>query len=237
VTESNVSIDSMDRHDRSSTYRRLIAESVNQLSQGVIPRVKITITSEIYNIGLIYHYINLLERSGQTNALRHYKSGQVNKSMVGVDYWKRWNPEVLWINFQLFISNFFRLYDIFLATHFPFIKGHLKIAEDDTTLVAVFRFSGQGKPYVELFFMRSLENRENENQIHCFRQGDPAIPIDVSAFRDGGKRFIVDGAEHIPIKMMVWPLNFMFDHSPTYKLLKDFVCRDVKSYISASIKD
>lgn len=223
VTDFDKSIDSNGIYSNSPNHKKQLEESYKNLKAGVIPKVKVTITSEVYNIELIYYYLRLLRKVGQTHAKRLYKLGQVNVGLIGVDYWKTWNIDVLWYNFKLFIPNFFRLYDKYIRIHFPFISEELRILpERNTTVVCILSNRNSSKHWIEMFFLRPV-NSDVHNRVLCFKEDEPDIPFDRKSIFDVNMKCIIEGEEFVVTVMMSHTLEFMFNFSPSYRLIKEFL--------------
>ena len=223
VTEFDRSIDSNGIRSNSQNHKRQLEESINNLKEGVIPKVKVTITSEVYNIELIYYYLMLLRKGGHEHAKRLYKLGQINDGLIGVDFWKTWNIDVLWYNFKLFISNFFRLYEKYIQIHFPFIKEELRILQEkNTTVVCILTNRNSSKYWIEMFFLRPVNNG-GHTRVLCFTEGESDVPFDRKSILDGKMRCAIEGEEFVATVVLTHTLEFMFNFSPSYRLIKEFL--------------
>jgi hypothetical protein len=230
IVESDLNIDSYYSHQ---TPQKEIDGAIKKINDGFIPKVKVTVTSEVYNIDLIAYYINWLERAGIEKAERKFKLGQRDEKMYGVDLWKTWNKEVLWQNLKLFVDNYHRLCKKYLNAHFPQLKSALRILpKSEITVVYVMNFdeTHQRRPCLEVYFLRPV--KRHRGKVFSFLAEDPNNPIDrENIFSKGKYDFIIDGNEYRAISKRIQTLDFMFKHSPSYALINDRVEEGVKYFL------
>lgn len=223
VTEYRDNIDSYHDKRSSSNHTKAIQRSIQRLKENFIPKIKVTLYSDLYNMDLVSYYINRLERKGIRDANRKYRSDMRNESTYGVDLWKTWYKVPLWENLQLFFQNFYQFYNLFINTNFPLIKNSLQIVEsEELTIVHILRFdeTHSAKPYMEVFHLRP--NRYKKGEIFCFLEEDPENPIDRKKyFIDKRYDCQVNGIDYEIIMMHVQVLEFMFTISPTYALINE----------------
>lgn len=230
VVECDNNIDSYVSHQ---TSQKEIDDAIKKINEGFTPRVKVTVTSELYNIDLIAYYINRLELAGVARAERKFKRGQRDEKMFGVELWKTWNKEVLWFNLKLFVNNYHRLCKKYLNTHFRQIKPALRILpRNETTVAYVMHFDEMHRsmPFLEQYFLRPV--KPQMGKIFSFLVEDPNNPIDrKNMFSEDRYDFIIDGTEYRTISMRVQTLDFMFKYSPTYALINERVAEAVKAFL------
>jgi len=234
VVDHNEDIDSYHGWQFSDNRKKKLIESIKKLNEGFVPKVKVTITSRLYNIDLITNYINWLEKNGITKAIRQYQTGQFNDKMYGVESWKTWNKEVLWSNTKLFVQHFHKLYDKYICAHLPYIKDFLKIvANEDTTIVYLFHFADDHKstPHMEVYYLRPAKPKKGE--IFCMLVEDPNNPINRKKyFIEEKYDCVFNEEEYQIIRMNAQSLDFMFEISPTYALINDKLSDKLKSFFA-----
>jgi hypothetical protein len=222
VVEYNHNIDSYNKFNPSQSHKRSIQESIKKINEGFMPKVKVTITSELYNIDLISYYINFLEQKGIRYTERKYQIEQYDSKIIGVEFWKTWNKEPLWTNVKLFYKTFYGLYEGYIKKHFPYIQDFLKIVRnDETTVIHIFRFdeTHQSRPYMEVYHLRPTRYQK-KGEVLCFLEEDPNNPIDRKKyFIDRKFDCTINDKEYEIMSMHVQLLDFMFDISPTYSLI------------------
>jgi len=178
-------------------------------------------------------YINWLEQKGITNAERKFQSGQYDSSIIGVEFWKSWNKEILWNNVQGFLQQFYRLYDTYIKTHFPYIQNSLQlIPNDETTIVYIFHFDENriAKPFMEVYHLRPGNSQKGE--ILYFLAEEPNNPIDRKKIADEEYTCTIEGIAYEVILIYVQTLEFMFKFSPTYALINDKLSMGLQKFFS-----
>jgi hypothetical protein len=159
--------------------------------------------------------------------------------MIGVDFWKTWNKKVVWTNFQLFFSQFHRLYQVYIDTHFPKLRYELSILrENDFTIIYLFHFDETkvSRPYAEAYLLRS-DNPGKAGRVFCFRAEDPENPIDRKKFFiDNEMNCQLNGEAYHIVQMHVQVLEFLFALSPTYNLLKEKLLNQLKKYFAKKVQ-
>ena len=233
VTECNHSIDSYSSWKTSSHFKKKIADSIKKIEEGFVPKVKVTITSELYNIDLIINYINHLQNKGITHAKRQYQQGQFDEKMCGVDFWKTWHTDILWENVKTFLKHFHIVYEKFISSHFEYLKDCLRLVEsNETTIVYVFQnLKTNATPYIEVYHLRPF--KKQAGQVLCFLAEDINNPINREDFFIKSKYECRIGNENYQILLMrVQTLDFMFKISPTYALINATLQEKLKEFFA-----
>lgn len=222
VTECNHGIDSYSSWKTSPHFKKKVADAIKKVEEGFVPKVKVTITSELYNIDLITNYINYLQNKGFNSANRQYEHGQFDETKYrnALPFKQTWNRDILWKNTQLFFQQYYKLYDKYIETHFPHIQHLLQIipAESKTILCLLISDETKGGPYLEIYYLRP--NKPAKNELYFFTDTDTDNPIDRKKFYLEDKwECIVKGNTYQITQMHVQTLEFMFEISPTYTLI------------------
>jgi hypothetical protein len=238
VVEHNDDIDSYRHWKPSEHHRKRLQENIEIIRTGFVPKVKVTMTSTLYNMDLINYYIKLLEARNISEARRKYKLGQFNENMYGVDFWKTWNKDVLWYNVKLFLKNFHELYQDYLKTHFSFIQNSLQIIpNNEITVVYILQFDEikKSRPCMEVYHLRC--SRRGKGEVLCFLEEDPLKPIDRREFGLESKYdCTINGVFYEILQMHVQVLDFMFEISPTYALINDHLSKKLKEFFNKKRK-
>lgn len=233
VTETNHNIDSYSSWKISSHFKKKVAEAIKKVKEGFVPKVKISITSELYNIDLITSYIDYLQSKGLNSANRQYEKGQFDE----VKYWnaipfkQTWNKDILWENTQLFFSQYYKLYDKYIETHFPHIQHLLEIipGESKTVLCLLIGDVTKGGPYLEIYYLRP--DKPADNELYFFTDTDTDNPIDRRKFFLENKwECIINGKNYHITQMHIQTLDFMFEISPTYALINKMLEEKLKKF-------
>ncbi|MBK8786974.1 MAG: DUF4365 domain-containing protein [Chitinophagaceae bacterium] len=223
VVDHNDDIDSYSHWKSSQSIKNRIADAIKLIDQNYSPKVKVTMTSTLYNIELINYYINYLESKGISDVHRLYAVNQFNNEMYGVDDWKTWYKEPVWENTKLFFKKFYELYEKYILLHFPKLKNELQIIDSpETTIVHILHFDEieKSRPHLEIYYLRP--NIPKVGEILFYLNEDPNNPIDRRRFGLECKSDCrIDGLEYNITQMHVQVLDFMFTLSPTYTLIKD----------------
>lgn len=239
VIKHNHDIDSYDTFRAYENHRKRIEEAIKKIKQGFQPKVSVTVTSERYNIDLVHYYISLLEKKGIEVATRQYQLNQRNEEMYGVDLWRTWNKEPLSQNLKFFFQNFYRLYEAYITTHFPYISHYLNIIKNkEITLVHVFHFDDLylGRPQMEVYHLRP-EIAET-GSVFCYLAEDPDNPIDREKyFSDRQLDCQINGKKYHMVRMHGQPLEFMFTDSPIYTLIKERLKEKMKDLFNKKKKN
>jgi hypothetical protein len=210
-----------------------VADATKKVKDGFVPKVKVTITSELYDIDLIANYIDYLEGKGFSSANRQYKQRQFDETKYrnAISFKQTWNKDILWKNAQLFFSQYYKLYDKYIETHFPHIRHLLQIipAESKTVLCLLISDLTKGGPYLEIYFLRP--DKPAENELYFFADTDTDNPIDRRKFFLEDKwECIINGKKYHITQMHVQVLDFMFEISPTYALINKNLQEKLKRF-------
>ncbi len=234
VVEYNDDIDSYSHWKSSEQHKKRIKESVQKIREGFIPKVKVTMTSGLYNIDLITYYVNFLESKGVYEAKRKYKPGQRDENIYGNEVWKAWNKQILWSNLKLFLDNFHRLYEKYLKTHFPYIQDSLAIVlNDEITIVYILQFDEikGGRPFMDVYYLRCSISGKGE--VLYFLEEDPNKPIDRIKFGIENKwDCMIDGIKYEILSCQAQVLDFMFTYSPMYTLINEKLSEKIRQFFA-----
>lgn len=234
VTQYEDEIESYHHIKATTQHKKAINNAISKIKEGFLPKVRVTLTSRIYNMELITYYTNLLETKGSSEAKRVYKTGQFNETLYGIDFWKTWNKDVLWHNIQLFFTHFYQLYESFLDAHFPNIKQYLGIVSDEeTTIVHIFHFdeSHVAIPIMEVYHLRP--HKKQKGQVLCYLSEDSTNPIDRKKFFiNEDYSCTINGDEFEITLMHAQALDFMFTTSPTYSLINTRITEKLQEFFS-----
>lgn len=233
VTECNHSIDSYSSWETSLHFKKTVADAIKKLKEGFVPKVKVTITSELYNIDLITNYINYLQNKGLSSANRQYELGQFDEAKYrnATPLKQTWNTDILWKNTQLFFRQHYKLYNKYIDTHFPLIQHLLQIipAEAKTIFCLLISDVTKGGPYLEIYYLRP--DKPAENELYFFADTDADNPIDRRKFLLEDKwECVVGDKTYQIIEMHVQTLDFMFEISPTYALINKKLQEKLKKF-------
>lgn len=234
VTECNHSIDSYSSWKTSPHFKKKFVDAIKKVKEDFVPKVKVTITSELYDIDLITNYIDYLQNKGFKSANRQYEQGQFDeiKWRNAIPFKQTWNKDILWKNAQLFFRQYYRLYDKYIESHFPYIQHLLQIipAESKTILLLLIGDVTLGGPYLEIYFLR--QNKPAKNELYFFTDTDADNPIDRRKFflEDKWECIVNNKSYHIT-QMHVQTLDFMFEISPTYALINKKLQEKLKKFL------
>lgn len=233
VTECNHSIDSYSSWRISPHFKKKVADAIKKVNEGFVPKVNITITSELYDINLIINYIAYLQNKGFNSANRQYERGQFDelKYRNAIPFKQTWNKDILWKNAQLFFSQYYKLYNKYIEAYFPHIQHLLQIipAESKTVLYLLIGDVTKGGPYLEIYFLRP--DKPAENELYFFADTDTDNPVDRKKFFLEDKwECIINGTPYHITQMHVQTLDFMFEISPTYALINKKLREKLKKY-------
>ena len=222
VTECNHGIDSYSNWKTSSHFKKKVADAIKRVKEGFVPKVKVTITSELYNIDLITNYIDYLQNKGFNSANRQYEPGQFDEAKYGnaIPFKDTWNRNVLWKNIQLFFRQYYESYNKYIGTHFSHIQHLLQIipAETGAVICLLITDEAKGGPYLEMYYLRP--DKLAENELYFFVDTDIDNPIDRKKFFLKDKYdCIINSKDYQIMEMHVQTLDFMFEISPTYALI------------------
>lgn len=236
VTECSYSIDSYSSFMPSDFHRRTVITAQKMIKEGTEPKVKVTIVSELYNLELINFYIDLLFELSNNTIRRVYQINQKGKEKIGEVSWKAWNKDALCNNFQIFINNFHRCYQLYIEEHFPRLKKTLKISEEDyLSLFYLLNFDDTKatEPVLEIYYLRPL--KREQPCIYFFKIEESPI----NRYKYWVAREFdctVNEQDYTIVRMEGMRIDFMFDISPTYSYIKKVLLEKLKKYFSESKK-
>jgi len=232
VVKYDHNIDSYDRYRANEGHRKQMAEAIKKIHEGYEPKVSVTVVSQRYNIELIHFYIGLLESKGFATAKRLYITDMRDEKMYNVPLWKTWNPEVLWQNVQFFYSQFYRLYQEYIRTHFFNIQQYLQILDSkETTTVHVFYSDSTMSypPHMEIYHLRP--ELPEDGRVLAFRANEPNCPIDRKKYyEDKDFTCVIEGKRYQVMIIQRRPLDFMFTDSPFYTLINETLSDLLKKF-------
>ncbi|RXK59211.1 DUF4365 domain-containing protein [Lacibacter luteus] len=222
VTECNHSIDSYSGWKTSPHFKKRVKAAIEKVQEGFVPKVKVFITSELYNIDLIKNYINYLQNKGFVSTNRQYQQGQSDQANYrnSMPFKDTWDIDVLWKNTILFFKQYYKLYDKYISTHFLQIRHLLQIipSESGTVICLLITDKVKGGPYLEIYYLRPELHTEKE--LYFFVDTDADNPIDRKKFLvDDEYECIVNRKKYQITHMHIQTLDFMFEISPTYALI------------------
>lgn len=224
---------SIDHHYRdrpSENHKRFLDITRKRIKDGEVPTVKVTITSEKYNIDLIYYYVHFLNDKNIQKVERVYTAPIRDENKAG-ELWKTWYPEVLWANFQVFISNLDACLTQYIKDHFFKLQHALAIKYEGhhTRLYVFYEYNGLHKPHVELFVLKP--KTYEEGKILFVKEADS--PINRPDLAQQKYECVFEGKPYSIMRIQGQPLDFMFTPSPTYTFIKDHITGQLRSYFNS----
>ncbi|HTB52335.1 MAG TPA: DUF4365 domain-containing protein [Ferruginibacter sp.] len=231
VTEHDDDIDGYSHWKYPSSYhQKHIADCIIKINEGFVPKVKVRITSQLYNIDLINYYINFLENKGITETKRQYKKNQINR-LIGSLTWNGFTKEALWNNIKLVFQDFNHLYNLYLKTHFKHIEHTLKLSSinEHTTIIYVFYFNETHR-HPQLSAYRLNPKILEKGEIIYLLAEDPNNPIDSKKFAISDYKCFYNNKEYEIVHIKNIPLEFLFTFSPTYSLINEKLTEKLRGF-------
>lgn len=236
VTEANTDIESYSNYKRTDRHLKRLDEAKKKVEEGFEPKVKVRMQSKEYNIDLIYYYIDFLEEMSIKKVERVYHLNQYDEKNFSTYIWQRWNMDVLWQNFQIFIENVHRCYDLYLSEHFWRLKKELSFsAGDHSSLAYVLNFDTEQKtePNIELYKLRPISPMQPE----IFFFVNEESPIDRKKyFIDREFDCVINGEPYTLVGMQGMGVEMLFKVSPIYAFIKHHLDRKLRDYFQYNSK-
>lgn len=234
VEEYNHNIDRETKVSGTQYNSEEIGESRRKLDNGFVPKVKVTIISERYNIELVKYYIHWLSKNGENYTKRQFSLSQFESSQSGNNLWYNCSKMFLFQNLCLFFENIYRLYKLYLEHYFPTIGYRLEIvagAEFTTINLLHFDEIQNKRPFLEIYTLRPA--KYEKGNVYTFLAEDARHPIDREAFLLNRKfDCVFNNKSYEIISLQFWPLEFMFSASPSYTFIKERLLQELRSYFS-----
>jgi hypothetical protein len=148
-----------------------------QLTNGFRPPLQIELTSSIFNLVLLRHYIQFLRGTKQEFAYRQLKPYQ-GAIGVGKRSWQAWDRQAIIENLKILFTAFPRLYTALLQKHFPALKEVLALRELADLDIFTVRYPEHSlySPVVEKYELKASEVNYQKRQMF-FPENDSNWPI------------------------------------------------------------
>ena len=121
VVEHRYFIDDRRKISNQEYHRKKIEEAIKKISEDKLPKVKVTLDSQLYNFNALKFYISWLEELGLDKTTRVYnlEADSHSNSMHNCRFWSK---ATLWGNFKLLVESFDRIYETCLNEYFQNIS-------------------------------------------------------------------------------------------------------------------
>ncbi|BAU55666.1 DUF4365 domain-containing protein [Mucilaginibacter gotjawali] len=233
VKEFNYNIDGTKNTRLHPNLTKRKEAAISLLKTDFVPVVKVTISSELYHIELIYYYLDLLLQSGEENAVRVYHAEMGPKINMKFN-WAAWNRPAIFANLELFFKNFTRLYQKYVYHNFRHLQEELNFFDHFDTIFYVLVFDDDltNQPFLEVYKLNAATEVLPQN--YFFKQSDPACPVSRK------ERFEMDkwdcdlnGVHYKILSVGVQTLDFLFELSPTYSLINKQITKKLKEFFKS----
>ncbi|RYG48536.1 MAG: DUF4365 domain-containing protein [Chitinophagaceae bacterium] len=233
VKDFNYNIDSTKNTRPHPNLTRRKENAISLLKADFVPAVKVTVSSELYHMELIYYYLDLLLQSGEQNAIRMYQPEMGPKINMKFD-WANWKMPAIIANLELFFQNFTRLYQKYVYQNFRHLQQELDFYDEINTIfyVLVFDDDPAKQPFLEVYKLNA--DTEVVPKSYFFKQSDPVCPVSRKE-RFEMEKWDCDfnGVHYKILSVSVETLDFLFELSPTYCLINKQVTKKLKQFFKS----
>ncbi|HEY4060946.1 MAG TPA: DUF4365 domain-containing protein [Puia sp.] len=196
-----------------------IKQAERFIAEGKQPKVKVSLWSDDFNIDVLYHYIDLLESSGETAAFRVFERNFKPRG-IGKQDWQEWDRSVIVPNLTIFMNNVSRLYQGLLQRNFPGIMEQLKQRAPEIQIFVVKDVKDLSRhPRLEIFYLTS--NDQLSSNRYLYDGDDPTCPVNAKrVFLENDPDCIIEDKHCKVYSVRYLTLDFLFTSTPFYSFMR-----------------
>ncbi|MBS0032072.1 DUF4365 domain-containing protein [Chitinophaga sp. 22321] len=217
--------------EKLESIRQMLTAAQNIFDQGNSYLNAIPIYSKAFDLKLVKYYLDFLIRHN-TDIGKCYRHLVPYSHLDSLKHdWREWKKNEIVHNLEIISKEFLRIYENTTSTFFP-VKGGatMYMQPYQTSLwVLMFNESTEEEPYLLVYILEGMCNPYQ--RLYFFDSQDPACPtndLENPLFNPG--QVTINGNIYRPVKKQMVDLDFLFEPSPTYTLIREFLTDRLKEF-------